>query len=264
MNRINLFFIYALLLVLPIHGASLQDATNLKKSFTSNVHRFVTCVKGDKDCSQGEIIASRIGLALVAAITGGTIIYLAKYRMPSQSAQETKISGSITPPLSPEQERLNHEFIYTHDINRLQLLLDKGADINAQDGVTTALSQAARYNSLERVQFLLDRDVNVNITSEFAGETPLMIAAYNGHESIVKALLTKNPMINMKDNDGHTALHNAAYKDNITIVQDLLKAGADPNIKNKGNDSPLDTAYNKPAIEALLKKYGAKLGKELP
>ncbi len=57
--------------------------------------------------------------------------------------------------------------------NRIQQLLDGGADINAQgDGESTALHQAARIQDLELCKFLIANGADVN-AQDRRGQTPL-------------------------------------------------------------------------------------------
>lgn len=258
MKQVRFFLIITLALgtVLPTYSASLKD---LKKSFTAKVSRALSCLKGDKECSQAEIVASRAALVLLLAITTGGTIYAIRSRLAQGISQDTQTTQPTQ--LSPEQIELNQKFTSTKDISVMQELLSQGAQINAGH----ALHQAVRDNDIPRTTFLLANNADVN-SFEF-GETPLMTAAYQGFDDIVKLLLSsKKAKLNLQDDGGYTALHNAVsggHNNNnpryLNILTMLLQAGADPNIKNKRGNSPLWLTENSNKLMYdLLIKYGAQ------
>ncbi len=61
------------------------------------------------------------------------------------------------------------------------------------------------------VQLLLDKGANIE-AKDTDGWTPLMSAAVNGHEAVVQLLLGKGANIEAKDEDGWTPLLLAAEK----------------------------------------------------
>ena len=113
----------------------------------------------------------------------------------------------------------------------VRLLLVKGADINAKDGI---------------------------------GLTVLMGAAIEGHEAIVRLLLEKGSDINAKDEDGNTALITAAGCGRATAIRLLLEKGADVNVKNKHGDTALKAVGKwsegqAAAVVTLLLEKGADI-----
>ena len=82
------------------------------------------------------------------------------------------------------------------NLSGVQLLLDRGANINAEDSEGyTALINASFSNNPDMVRLLLSKGVNVNAPSNLmvngkkAGFTPMMIAKSKGHQEIVKLLM---------------------------------------------------------------------------
>ena len=67
--------------------------------------------------------------------------------------------------------------------NVVQLLLDKGADINAQGGFFNNVLQAALYKGHEKVvQLLLNRGADINARRVRYVGTALHAASYGGHD----------------------------------------------------------------------------------
>lgn len=62
------------------------------------------------------------------------------------------------------------------------------------------------------------------------GWTPWLIAAAEGHESVVATLLEAGAAPNVRNQLGRTALMFASSKGFTTIVKNLLARGADPNV----------------------------------
>lgn len=112
------------------------------------------------------------------------------------------------------------------DKEAVELLLEKGADINMQ-GVSgvTALIYVTMDGNKDLVKFLLEKGAKVNLR-DGSGKTALMIASINGHKEIVELLLEKGANVNLKDIIGWTALKYAAHSPKKEIAELLKKYGA--------------------------------------
>lgn len=66
------------------------------------------------------------------------------------------------------------------------------------------------------------------------GNTPLMVAAYNGHTEIVRLLLEEGAQIGVRNAEGRTALMFASTGSFPETVALLLRHGADPNATDEG------------------------------
>lgn len=111
----------------------------------------------------------------------------------------------------------------------VKMLIEKGANVNAQGGICGNALQAASYRGFEDVvQILLDNDVDV---CALGGKYlhALQAASVAGRESIVQMLLHKGADINVQGGEHGTALQAAAYWGREDVVQVLLEHGADVN-----------------------------------
>lgn len=85
---------------------------------------------------------------------------------------------------------------------------------------------AATKGSEEIAKLLLDKGANVNAQTTVEKMTALMLAAGQGDAAIVKDLLAKGADVNIKADKGITALTFAKKTNNQAIADILLQAGA--------------------------------------
>ncbi|KAJ5462387.1 hypothetical protein N7530_010592 [Penicillium desertorum] len=93
------------------------------------------------------------------------------------------------------------------------------------------------------------------------GYTPLLLAAVNGDEAVVKQLLEKGADLESKDDDGRTSLSWAAGNGYEGVVKQLLEKGADLESKDDDGRTPLSWAAGngfEEVVKQLLEK-GADL-----
>jgi len=84
---------------------------------------------------------------------------------------------------------------------------------------------AATLKNPELVDLLIDKGADVN-ARDYRGYTALMAAAYYGNEHCVKRILQKKPDINWKASDGNTALSFAKKRKHTKIAKILKANGA--------------------------------------
>lgn len=104
----------------------------------------------------------------------------------------------------------------------------------------TQIAQACTDDKLDRVkQMYEERPQDLNLPDN-AGNTPLQIAALQGHVEIVEFLLQKHADPNTRNIEKETALIDAVENGHIDVVKILLKHGADPRIGNATGQKPLE------------------------
>jgi ankyrin repeat protein len=141
----------------------------------------------------------------------------------------------------------------------LELLLKRGADGNAcNKWRETPLLIAANNGHKAAVEALLKYKADPSLCSE-AGWSALTFAAHKGYDDIVALLLDKNAPVNCRViEDLSTPLHKACAggkPGHLVAVKQLLAAGADVHALNKWRETPLLTAANHgqaAAVEELL------------
>jgi len=162
----------------------------------------------------------------------------------------------------------------------VELLIEKGADINAKDdyGITPlflalrySMNNETLYSDLEGfltvrkdsqiiINLLIEEGADINVRTH-DGFTPLHVAA-KGFKKSVELLIKKGADINAKNDLGWTPLHGAVLEDRRGITELLIAAGADVNAR-EGRDgkTPLHwaAARDHEEIIELLIANGAKV-----
>lgn len=147
-----------------------------------------------------------------------------------------------------------------------ELLIDAGADVNAQDNIQNSpFLYAGAEGNLAILKMGLENGANFNLYNRYGG-TALIPAAEKGHLEVVK-ILTKVPdyPIDHINKLGWTALLEAIIlseksETQTAIVKTLVEAGSDVNIADINGISPLQHAKDKRLddIVNILLKSGAK------
>jgi ankyrin repeat protein len=114
----------------------------------------------------------------------------------------------------------------------VQLLLDQGADVNAQDGYWgNALQSASEQGHKQVVKMLLDKGADVNAQGGHYGNA-LYAASGRGNEQVVKMLLDKGADVNARGRYWGNALQAASEQGYKQVVKMLLDKGADVNAQD--------------------------------
>jgi hypothetical protein len=115
------------------------------------------------------------------------------------------------------------------------LLLDKGADVNAQGGhYGNALRAASAEGHKEVATLLLDKGADVNAQGGHYGNA-LQAALLGGHKEIATLLLNKGADVNAQGGHYGNALQAALLGGHKEIATLLLNKGADVNAQGGGN-----------------------------
>lgn len=139
--------------------------------------------------------------------------------------------------------------VRNRDIKMIKTLIDYcGVDIDALDGnkyCIPALSHAIMINRLDIAKLLVDKGADINLGSQGVnrGNTPLMIASWNGNLQLVEFLLKQEGIcINQQDSNGFTPLIKSAIRNRFEVAEVLLKNGADKYIRSLDDKTAVDYA----------------------
>jgi hemoglobin len=174
---------------------------------------------------------------------------------------------ALARPLGRDEVTLLHDAAGAWDIDRVTLLLEKGAAVEARTGAgRTPLCYAANHYAkpAERsaqtgkamVEKLILHGATVNTTSGPEAQTPLHMAARRGNIAIAQALLDAGADLEARDTKGETPLRRAVNCGHPEFVSLLLARGADVNTRDSHGCTPLQ-ATRRPEIIALLRQNGA-------
>ncbi|KAK1240048.1 hypothetical protein MKX08_007490 [Trichoderma sp. CBMAI-0020] len=121
----------------------------------------------------------------------------------------------------------------------------------------TPLHLAAYRGHENIIRPIIDSGANVEARDK-DDNTPLLCAAYNGREAIVRRLLLGGANIEAKDIDGWTPLFWAAYMDHSAIARLLVERGAKTEAKDEHGWTPLRWAvrYGRVALVKVLLDTG--------
>lgn len=139
-----------------------------------------------------------------------------------------------------------------------QMLLDKGADINAQSkNGYTALYEAVLEGDEDLVTLFITRGAYVHIRETLLGATPLHYSTWHKNTGIAQRLMNASADGNVKDNQGRTPLHWAAEKGTSSEVKFLLARGVDAGVRDRAGLTALQIARQRghKDVVTLLQKY---------
>jgi len=150
----------------------------------------------------------------------------------------------------------------------VQLLLEAGANVEAQDERAATPLHLAVWTSLKATKLLIEYGANVNAVND-SGDTPICcirrddskIGRIDGLEA-AKLLISNGADIHSPtDKYGDAPLHRATNSTFIELIKLLIEKGADINAQNNEGWSPLHNAVNNRIIDAVkvLIKHGANV-----
>jgi hypothetical protein len=132
----------------------------------------------------------------------------------------------------------------TKIINFLGLsLLLLGATAFGMDNPDKRLFDAAVSGNLDEAQISIKRGALIE-AKDVSGTTPLIWAAWTGHEAVCRLLIANKASIEAKNNNGWTPLNRAAWNGNEAVCRLLIENKASIEAKDCMGQTPLIVAAN--------------------
>jgi ankyrin repeat protein len=152
------------------------------------------------------------------------------------------------------------------DAAQIQILLSRGADIDARDEAgRTALLIATHGNRIDVARALIEAGADVNAKDRI-NDSPYLYAGARGHLEILKMTLAHGANLKSTNRYGGTALIPAAERGHVDTVRTLIEAGVDvDHVNNLGWTALLeaiilgDGSERHQRIVNLLVKAGADI-----
>ncbi|XP_006813082.1 uncharacterized protein LOC100373654 [Saccoglossus kowalevskii] len=150
-----------------------------------------------------------------------------------------------------------HEAAINGHSDVVEYLLLHGASLEGRDTkyFFTPLLWSAQYGHHKTVRTLLKHGASVTACDSKQGQTSLHLAAARGHCKVIELLIDKGANVIARDSEVRaTPLHAAASSGDVDAAELLLQYGADINAKNKSGNTALHVAawFGHPDIVHLL------------
>lgn len=141
--------------------------------------------------------------------------------------------------------------IKINNLPLVELLIKKGAKVNFNKEIDpidlkylrkkgprpadtfVPLVLAAQNGCVEIAKLLIKNEAKVNLQDNISQQTALMCAAKNGHDALVKFLISKRANITFTDIDGKSALDLAVANGHDSVVEIFLKFPSCINVINQ-------------------------------
>ena len=140
-----------------------------------------------------------------------------------------------------------------------EFLIANGAKIHTEDkDGETPLHTTAAAGFKDVVELLIKKGADVN--AKKSGDTPLSWAIWRNHKDVIRSLVINGADVNFKAKNVWPFLHYVVWNNDKDLVKLFVTHGADVNFTPKDDYSPLHYALWKENVESvkLLVNHGAK------
>jgi hypothetical protein len=174
--------------------------------------KFIKLMRGNLDTAIAKARGS-VFSHIIGALIGLAVVHGAAYGI--------LMANRYHPAAIKDRQRDAFRAVEKNDAPRLQKLISRNLDLEAQESGRTLLHRA---DDAECVRVLIAAGANVNAISE-EGQTPLMIAAVRGLTPVVQVLIDAKADLNKVNVHGRTALDYAMIGGHADAEELLRKAG---------------------------------------
>jgi ankyrin repeat protein len=109
-----------------------------------------------------------------------------------------------------------------------------------QSEYTSLLFEAVRSNDIQGIKSLIEKGANINAQEISNGYTPIMYAIKYNRLKALRSLIIHGADLQKVNLEGQTPLHIAINNGNAQAIEILMTGGADPTIKDKKGNRPAD------------------------
>ena len=126
------------------------------------------------------------------------------------------------------------------DLAKVKYCIEHGAQIEyfGMEG-HPPLYEAALYNHLEVVKYLVEQNADLEGRNIFNSNTPLLIAVAQKDMPIVKYLIDRKANLEAAEMFGRTSLHFSSWTGDMEMVQYLVESGANIEARDKEGLTPI-------------------------
>lgn len=202
----------------------------------------------------GPCLCSAWGIDLCAAIKEGQVAQV-----------EQALAGGVSPDqLSRSGDTPLICAVRSKNMEALQLLIERGADLKKTDGEgLTPLMHAADIGCVEIAELFLANKANPDFVGP-KGMTAMHVAVVKKQPEIVQALLSGGANPNVKGQSGNVPAFLAASADSADIIKILAStASFRPDMANANGDTPAKTAATMGKAKALKALFDAGASKSV-
>ena len=151
--------------------------------------------------------------------------------------------------------------VKSNDAAHVKELIQQGVNVNELDNGDAPLVMAAYEGHNEIVKLLLEAGADVTAVDPGMKATALHAAAYAGRTEAARLLIAHHIDIDKQGPyNGYTALHDALWQNHIETAQVIIEAGANLNLKSNQGQTPLEFARSK-KLKELVALMEQKMGK---
>jgi ankyrin repeat protein len=143
--------------------------------------------------------------------------------------------------------------VKSNDVAQVKKLIQQGASVDELDSSSDApLVMAAYEGHNEIVRLLLEAGADVAAIDPGMKATALHAAAYAGRTEAAKLLIAYKIDIDKQGPyNGYTALHDAIWQSHTETAKIIIEAGADLTLKSSRGETPLEFARSKKLKELV-------------
>lgn len=176
----------------------------------------------------------------------------AKYGMLLLALLSFQGCGSSVHDLAAHGDTAGVEAMIREDASRLESRNELGK---------TPLHYAVTHNQGQTTALLLDLGADVN-AQDRTGLTPIHLAAILGYTDIAGLLFAHGAKLDIADDFGDTPLHSAALNGQLPMIERLMDWGSDSSVANAEGLTPAALArkHKHEDAAALIEEIAAELG----